>query len=126
VEAYLAQHPRVAAVFWPGSERHPQHALAQRQMRNYSGMIAFSSRSDGAALARRCAERLRVISYAVSMGKTKSLLFYIPTDEIQRSSFHLTSEQEGIYRDWTGEGTFRVSVGLEDAQDLIEDLAQAL
>jgi cystathionine gamma-synthase/methionine-gamma-lyase len=126
IEAFLAEHPLVRSVHWPGSARHPQHVLAQRQMRSYSGLLAFSTHGDSAAIARRLAERLRVFSYAVSLGKTRSLLFYIPTDDILRSSFHLSGADEADYRAWTGEGTFRVSVGLEDAGDLIEDLAAAL
>lgn len=124
VEELLAGHPAVAAVYWPGSPRHPQHDLARRQMRNFSGMLAFGPRQDGAALARQLAERLRVFSYAVSLGKTRSLLFYIPAEDILRSSFGEAGA--AAYRDWTGEGTFRVSVGLEDADDLIADLDQAL
>jgi cystathionine gamma-synthase len=126
VEAFLAEHPKIRAVHWPGSPRHPQHALATRQMQNFSGLLSFSTKEDGAPLARRLAERLAVFSYAVSLGKTKSLLFYIPTDDILRSSFLLSGEAARRYRDWTGDGAFRVSVGLEDADDLIEDLAQAL
>jgi len=126
VEAFLAGHPKVRSVLWPGSPRHPQHELAQRQMRNFSGLLAFSVRSGSGALAAQLAERLKVISYAVSLGKTKSLLFYIPTEDLLRASFRLHGAQEAAYRDWAGEGVFRFSVGLEDAEDLIADLAQAL
>jgi cystathionine gamma-synthase/methionine-gamma-lyase len=77
-------------------------------------------------LARLLAERLRVVSYAVSLGKTKSLLFYIPTEDILRSSFHLEGEEARSYRGWVGDGVFRFSVGLEDPDDIIADLEQAL
>jgi cystathionine gamma-synthase len=126
VEAFLADHPKVRSVFWPGSLRHPQHELAVRQMRNYSGLMAFSVKNDGAALARQLAERLQVVSYAVSLGKTKSLLFYIPTDDILRSSFRLEGKEAQTYRDWAADGVFRFSVGLEDPEDIIADLAQAM
>jgi cystathionine gamma-synthase len=126
VEAFIADHPKVRSVFWPGSSRHPQHELAVRQMRNYSGLMAFSAKDDGAALARQLAERLRVVSYAVSLGKTKSLLFYIPTEDILRSSFRLDGKEAQTYRDWATDGVFRFSVGLEDPEDIIADLAQAL
>jgi cystathionine gamma-synthase/methionine-gamma-lyase len=126
VETFLADHPKVRSVFWPGSPRHPQHELAQRQMRNFSGLLAFSVKEEGRALARQLAERLRVISYAVSLGKTKSLLFCIPTEDILRSSFHLEGEEARSYRDWAGDGVFRFSVGLEDPDDIIADLEQAL
>ena len=126
VEAFLADHPKVRSVFWPGSPRHPQHELAQRQMRNFSGLLAFTAKEEGGALARQLAERLRVVSYAVSLGKTKSLLFYIPTEDILRSSFHLEGEGARSYREWAVDGVFRFSVGLEDPDDIIADLEQAL
>jgi cystathionine gamma-synthase len=126
VEAFLADHPKARSVFWPGSPRHPQHDLAARQMRNFSGLLAFAVKEEGRALARQLAERLRVVSYAVSLGKTKSLLFYIPTEDILRSSFHLEGEEARSYRDWAGDGVFRFSVGLEDPDDIIADLEQAL
>lgn len=126
VEAFLAGHPKVASVYWPGSTRHPQHELAARQMTNFSGLLAFTVREGGPALASRLAERLKVISYAVSLGKTKSLMFYIPTADILRSSFHLEGDAAAAYRDWAGDGVFRLSVGLEDADDIIADLRQGL
>jgi cystathionine gamma-synthase/methionine-gamma-lyase len=126
VEAFLASHPKVRSVYWPGSLRHPQHELALRQMRNFSGLMAFSAKEDGAALARRLAERLQIVSYAVSLGKTKSLLVYIPTEDILRSSFRLEGKEAQTYRDWAADGVFRFSVGLEDPDDIIADLAQAM
>jgi cystathionine gamma-synthase/methionine-gamma-lyase len=77
-------------------------------------------------MARQLAERLKLVSYAVSLGKTKSLCFHIPTDDILRSSFQLTGTAEQSFRDWAGEGLFRVSVGLENAAELIADFEQAL
>ncbi len=126
VEDFLAQHPKVRKTLWPGSVRHPQHELAKTQMRNFSGLLSFSVKSSSLDMARQLADRLKTFSYAVSLGKTKSLLFYIPTDDILRSSFHLEGRAEAEYRDWAGEGVFRVSVGLEEPDDLIGDLEQAL
>jgi cystathionine gamma-synthase/methionine-gamma-lyase len=126
VEAFLADHPKIRSVYWPGSTRHPQYELAARQMRNFSGLMAFSVKENGAALARRLAERLQVVSYAVSLGKTKSLLVYIPTDDILRSSFRLEGKEAQTYRDCAADGVFRFSVGLEDPDDIIADLAQAM
>lgn len=125
VAQYLETHPRVSRVYWPGLESHPQHELARRQMRNFSGMVSFVAEDDK-ALARQLATRMKVISYAVSLGKTQSLLFHIPTEDILRSSFGLEGAQAEAYRAWTGSGTFRFSVGLEDPADLIADLEQAL
>lgn len=94
-------------------------------MRNFSGMVSFSA-DDGPVLARQLAERLKVFSYAVSLGKTRSLIYYIPTEELLGAAFHLTGGAADAYRDWTGDGTFRLSIGLEDPADLIADLDQAL
>lgn len=128
VAQFLAQHPAVDHVLWPGLASHPQAALAARQMRNYSGLLSFTLR-DGAgnsALAARFARELRVFSYAVSLGKTRSLVFHIPTDDLLRSSFRLEGEAAASYRRAAGAGVFRVSVGLEDPEDLVEDLARVL
>jgi cystathionine gamma-synthase/methionine-gamma-lyase len=89
VADFLRTHPKVAAVYWPGLDSHPQTALARRQMQNFSGLMAFTTKRDGMELARRIAERLRIFAYAVSLGKTTSLLFYLPTNEILRTSFRL-------------------------------------
>ncbi len=124
VADFLAAHPKVRRVLWPGLASHPQAELAARQMRNFSGLLSFSVKEDSAALARQVAERLKLVSYAVSLGKTKSLCFFIGTEAILRSSF--TGANADDYRDWAGDGVFRVSVGLEDAGDIIADLEQAL
>ncbi|MFC3127575.1 trans-sulfuration enzyme family protein [Pseudoroseomonas globiformis] len=125
VARWLEAHPRIRRVYWPGLPSHPQHDLAKRQMRNFSGMVSFVA-DDDKALARQLAAQLRIVTYAVSLGKTQSLLFHIPADDIMRSSFHLEDAAAQRYRDWTGAGTFRFSVGLEDPADLIADLEQAL
>ena len=125
VTRYLSMHPRVTRVLWPGDAGHPQHDLARRQMANFSGMVSFTA-SDGPALARRLAERLMLVAYAVSLGKTRSLVFYIPTAELLETSFRLEGAAAAAYRAWAGEGVFRFSAGIEDAGDIIADLDQAL
>ena len=126
VAEWLETHPKVRRVLWPGLASHPQAELARRQMRNCSALLSFSVREGSAELARRLAERLGLVSFAVSLGKTKSLCFYIPTDDLLRASFRLAGRQEAAFRDWAGEGLFRVSVGLEDPRDIIADFEQAL
>ena len=125
VARFLEDHPRIERVLYPGLPSHPQHGLAEAQMTNYSGMIAFTA-TDGAALARQLADRLKVFTYAVSLGKSKSLVFHIPTADIQRTSFRLSDADLAGYRAWAGDGVFRVSIGLERPADLIADLEQAL
>ncbi|WNG36868.1 aminotransferase class V-fold PLP-dependent enzyme [Archangium violaceum] len=125
VASFLETHPRVHHVLYPGLDSHPQVELARRQLRNTSGMIAFQT-EDGPAVARRLADRLKVIKYAVSLGKPHSLVFYLPTEDLQRTSFQLPPELLARYRDWAGDGIFRLSIGLEAPADLIRDLEQAL
>lgn len=122
----LENHPKIKRVIYPGLASHPQAELARTQMKNFSGMISFQVKDDGLETARRLAERLEVIHYAVSLGHQRSLIFYLPTDQLLRSSFILDQSQEAVYRSFAGDGIFRFSVGLEDAADLIADLDQAL
>lgn len=126
VAQFLEGHPRVRYVCYPGLPSHPQHALAQRQMRNFSGMLTFRV-ADGPAVAKAFAERLRIIHYAVSLGHQRSLLFYLASAELLRTSFRFdTPAQRASWDEYAGDGLFRLSVGLEDATDLIADLARVL
>ena len=72
------------------------------------------------------AERLEVIHYAVSLGHHRSLVFYLATEDMLRTSFALGPEAEASYRSFAGDGIFRFSAGLEDPRDLCEDLDRAL
>ena len=94
-------------------------------MVNFSGMLTFQV-ADGPALARRLPERLDVFHYAVSLGHHRSLIFYLSTDELQQTSFRLDAEHLARYRLFAGDGIFRVSIGLEDPDDLCEDLDRVL
>ncbi len=125
VARHLEQHPKVTRVIYPGLPSHPQYRLATRQLKNFSGMLTFQV-ADGPAAAKLLSERLQVVHYAVSLGHHRSLVCYLSTADLMRSSFHLTPEQEASYRTYAGDGLFRMSVGLEDAADLIADLDQAL
>lgn len=125
VAAFLENHPMVTRVMYPGLNSHPQHELASRQMQNFGGMLTFQT-ENGPAVARALAEKLKIIHYAVSLGHHRSLVFYMPTDELWETSFQLSPEQQTSYRKFAGDGIFRLSVGLEDAVDLCNDLQQAL
>jgi methionine-gamma-lyase len=125
IARFLESHPRVTRVLYPGLASHPQHALARRQMANFSGMMSFQV-AEGEALARRMIERLEVIHFAVSLGHHRSLVYWIPTEAIMRSSFRLEGGLLDNYREWAGDGVFRLSVGLEDADDLCADLDRVL
>ncbi|MEX3009272.1 PLP-dependent aspartate aminotransferase family protein [Hoeflea sp. TYP-13] len=128
VAQFLENHPKVTRVLYPGLESHPQHALAKGQMRNFSGMLAFQvgDEATGEALAVRMAEDLQVIHYAVSLGHHRSLIWWMPTAGMMDTSFRLTGNQLDSYREFAGDGIFRLSVGLEDAEDLIADLDRVL
>ncbi len=128
VARWLEDHPHVTKVLYPGLESHPQHALAQRQMRNFSGMLSFQvgDEATGEALAARMAKELQVIHHAVSLGHHRSLIWWMPTSGMMETSFRLSGRQLESYRDYAGDGIFRLSIGLEDAEDLIADLDRVL
>ena len=126
VAHYLEDHPAVTRVHYPGLPSHPQHALAKRQMKNFSGMMTFQTKEGGAALVERMIERFQVIHYAVSLGHVRSLVTWIPTEMLMQSTFRLAPEAERRYRSFAGDGIFRFSVGIEDAKDLIDDLERVL
>jgi methionine-gamma-lyase len=126
VGGFLESHPGVTHVFYPGLPSHPQHDLARRQMRNFSGMMTFRTREDGRQVAQRMIDRLEVIHYAVSLGHHRSLVYWIPTEMLMESTFRLASDAEARYRDFAGDGVFRFSVGIEDADDLCADLDRVL
>jgi methionine-gamma-lyase len=125
VARFLEDHPRVTKVLYPGLPSHPQYDLARRQMKNASGMVSFQT-EDGPATARRLARELRTVHYAVSLGHHRSLVVYLQTADLMRTSFRMSAEQEAAYRTYAGDGLFRLSVGLEDAADIIADLDRAL
>lgn len=125
VAEFLDGHPSVQRVNYPGLSTHPQHDLAQRQMALFSGMLSFQVR-EGERLSHKFAKELKVIHFAVSLGHHRSLIYWIPTDEVLSTGFKLSAEQELGYREYAGDGLFRVSVGLESPEDICEDFAKIL
>lgn len=126
VAAFLETHPAVSRVLYPGLASHPQHELARRQMKNFSGMMTFQTKKPGLDVAARMVQELEVIHYAVSLGHHRSLIYWIGTDDIQVSTFKHDAAQLRRYRDYAGDGVFRLSIGIETADDLIADLARVL
>lgn len=124
VAEFLERHPFVTAVRYPGLPSHPQYALARRQMASPSGMIAFTVQ-DAAALGRVLERTLRLITYAVSLGESRTLLLYCDTADLQRTTFQLDEAGQARYRAFAGDGLWRMSVGLEDPSDLCADLSAA-
>jgi len=123
VARFLEQHPKIKRVLYPGLESHPQHDLARRQMSGFGGMVVAQMDIDTAL---NLVQRVRVFTYATSLGDYQSLLFYYPTEMYVDSVAYLDGEQKKAIREWVGEGIMRISIGLEDPADLIADLDVAL
>jgi methionine-gamma-lyase len=125
IAAYLEQHPKISRVIYPGLPSHPQYELAKRQMKNFSGIITFqvNDKND----VRKIADNLQIIHYAVSLGHHRSLIFWLNSEDLLQTSFKFnTSAQYDSWNIFAGTGIFRLSAGLENAEDLIADLEQAL
>ena len=119
VAKFLDKHPKVARVHYPGLTTHPDHALAKRQMRGFGAMMSFDMKG-GIKAARGLCDRVRIFLMAASLGGVESLVILpIYTSHYNMSLAELKSA--GVEP-----GTVRMSIGLEDSADLIEDLKQAL
>ena len=119
VVEFLRSHPKVERVTWPGLPEHPQHALARKQMRGFGGMCTFVIRG-GLPAARAFLKSVQIFACAESLGGVESLIEH-PAIMTHASVPKETREKLGI-----ADGFIRLSVGIEDAQDLIDDLKQAL
>jgi methionine-gamma-lyase len=125
IASYLEQNPKIKRVIYPGLPSHPQHELAKRQMNNFSGILTFQLKDN--RNIREIARKLQIIHYAVSLGHHRSLVFYLDSKDLLQTSFKFaTPEQYDSWNTFAGEGFFRFSAGLENAEDLIADLEQAL
>lgn len=124
--AHLEGHPAIKRVLYPGLASHPQHSLAKRQMKNFSGMITFQTHENGLAVAKRMIKELELIHYAVSLGHLRSLICWIGTDDIERSTYKHGPDAALRFRESMGDGVFRLSVGIEDGDDLWADLVKCL
>lgn len=119
VAKHLVNHPAIERMVYPGLESHPQHELAKRQMSGFGGMITIYLKG-GLSAAKTMLERVRIFALAESLGGVESLIEH-PAIMTHASVPPEQREQLGI-----SDGLVRLSVGIEDAQDLIEDLDQAL
>src|ERR1700726_1844412 len=115
VARFLEKHPKVARVHYPGLVSHPDHKLAKRQMRGFGSMLAFDLKG-GLPAARKFCDSVRLFLLAVSLGGVESLVV-LPA---YTSHYNMTLEE--LAKAHVTPGTVRVSIGIEDAQDLIEDL----
>ncbi|CAM4378029.1 bifunctional cystathionine gamma-lyase/homocysteine desulfhydrase [Paenibacillus alkaliterrae] len=118
IVAYLSGHPAVRRIYYPGLASHPQHELAKRQARGFGGMISFDVGSG--AKASEVIKRLKYFTLAESLGAVESLIS-VPAKMTHASIPRERREQLGIT-----DGLLRISVGIEDGEDLVEDLKQSL
>jgi cystathionine gamma-lyase/cystathionine beta-lyase len=120
VAEYLKSNPKVATVNWPGFTDHPGHAVAKKQMKDFGGMISFTLKNGSQEEAFRMASSLKIISLAESLGGVESLISH------PASMTHASVPKEERDRLGITDGLLRISTGIEDAEDLVEDLRQAI
>jgi len=120
VAEFLRAHPKVGKVYWPGFNDHPNHEVAKRQMRDFGGMISFTLKSDSFDDASELAQSLRVFSLAESLGGVESLVGH------PASMTHASIPREERIKTGLVDSLLRLSVGVEDVEDIVEDLRQAL
>jgi cystathionine beta-lyase/cystathionine gamma-synthase len=125
VARFLESHDRVTQVRYPGLPSHPQHEVAKKQMKGFSGMMNFTLDCE---LLENLGfiKELELITHAVSLGHDQSLLIYIPTAFFFQDMVELSEKKKMKYWSLMGDGVFRFSVGIESPDDIIEDLARAL
>ncbi|PIR20076.1 MAG: cystathionine gamma-synthase [Deltaproteobacteria bacterium CG11_big_fil_rev_8_21_14_0_20_47_16] len=119
IAEHLSKHPKVSKVFYPGLASHPQHALAKKQMSGFSGMMSFEIKGD-VAQTKKVMESFKLFSLAESLGGVESLLCY---PALMTHAAIPASERDKI---GISDGLIRLSVGIEDVDDLIKDVDQAL
>ena len=117
---YLKAHPAVKKVYWPGFEDHPGHAIAKAQMKSFGGMISFELKNDTIESARKLLSSTHLFSLAESLGGVESLINH------PASMTHASIPREERIKNGLSDTLIRLSVGIEDADDLIADLEQAM
>ena len=117
---YLNSHPKIKSVYWPGFEKHPNHNIAKKQMNDYGAMISFTSKGNSMSKSLKIVESLKVFTLAESLGGVESLAGH-PASMTHASIPKKEREKSGVV-----DSLIRLSVGIEDIEDLIEDLKQAI
>lgn len=120
IARYLAAHPKIEKVYWPGFEHHTNHAIAKKQMRGFGGMVSFSLKGDDMEEAKRILSSTRLFALAESLGGVESLIGH------PASMTHASIPREERMKTGLADSLIRLSVGVEDADDLIADLQLAL
>lgn len=120
VAEYLANHPKIEKVYWPGFESHPNHEIAKRQMKDFGGMVSFVTKGNNIKNAFKILENLKLFTLAESLGGVESLSGH-PASMTHASIPKAEREKIGVV-----DSLMRLSVGIEDIEDLLADLDQAL
>jgi cystathionine beta-lyase len=120
VARFLKEHPKVDKVYWPGFEDHPNHEIAKRQMKGFGGMISFTTSNGSLESAVKVVENLKIFTLAESLGGVESLAGH------PASMTHASIPKEERAKTGIVDSLIRLSVGIEDEEDLINDLKQAL
>ncbi len=120
VAQYLAKHPKIEKVYWPGFEDHPNYEVAKNQMKDFGGMVSFVTKGNKIEDAFKIVENLKIFTLAESLGGVESLSGH------PASMTHASIPKEEREKTGVVDSLIRLSVGIEDEQDLIEDLEQAL
>ena len=120
IAQYLAKHPKIEKVYWPGFDSHPNHDIAKSQMKDYGGMISFVTKGNDYNEAIKIVENLKVFTLAESLGGVESLAGH------PASMTHASIPKEERERTGVVDSLIRLSVGIEDVDDLIADLEQAI
>lgn len=120
IAKYLSTHPKIENVYWPGFEDHPNHSIAKKQMKDFGGMISFTTKGNNYDEAIRIVENLKIFTLAESLGGVESLAGH-PASMTHASIPKKEREKTGVV-----DSLIRLSVGIEDVDDLINDLKQAI
>ena len=120
IAEYLKTHPKIEKVYWPGFPKHPNHAIAKKQMRDFGGMISIVLKDKSIENTFKLASSFKVFSLAESLGGVESLVNH-PATMTHASIPKAEREKAGVV-----DNLLRLSVGVEDVEDLLEDLKQAL
>ena len=120
VAEYLATHPKIEKVYWPGFESHPNHAIAKAQMNDFGGMLSFTTKGNNYKEAIKIVEALKIFTLAESLGGVESLAGH------PASMTHASIPKEEREKTGVVDSLIRLSVGIEDEADLIADLKQAI
>lgn len=120
VAEYLVNHPKIGKVYWPGFSDHPNHEIAKRQMKDFGGMLSFTTKNNKYEEAIKIVERLKLFTLAESLGGVESLIGH-PASMTHASIPKKDREKTGVV-----DSLIRVSVGIEDIKDIIADLKQAI